>query len=52
MFAPCKKSNDKLKQHIKRQKYYFAYKGLLVKFMVFSVVIYGCDSWTVKKAEC
>ena len=24
----------------------------LVKAMVFPVVIYGCDSWTVKKAEC
>ena len=24
----------------------------LVKAMVFSVVIYGCDSWTLKKAEC
>ena len=24
----------------------------LVKVMVFPVVIYGCDSWTVKKAEC
>ena len=24
----------------------------LVKFMVFPVVIYGCESWTVKKAEC
>ena len=24
----------------------------LVKAMVFPVVIYGCDSWTVKKTEC
>ena len=24
----------------------------LVKAMVFSVVVYGCQSWTVKKAEC
>ena len=24
----------------------------LVKAMVFPVVIYGCESWTVKKAEC
>ena len=24
----------------------------LVKAMVFSVVIYGCESWTIKKAEC
>ena len=26
-------------------------KVCLVKAMVFSVVMYGCDSWTVKKAE-
>ena len=24
----------------------------LVKAMVFPVIIYGCESWTVKKAEC
>ena len=24
----------------------------LVKAMVFPVVIYGCESWTVKKTEC
>ena len=24
----------------------------LVKAMVFPVVMYGCDSWTVKQAEC
>ena len=27
-------------------------KGRLVKAMVFPVVMYGCESWTVKKAEC
>ena len=26
-------------------------KGRLVKAMVFSVVMYGCESWTIKKAE-
>ena len=25
---------------------------VLVKAMVFPVVMYGCESWTVKKAEC
>ena len=35
-----------------KQKYYFANKGRLVKSMVFPVVMYGCESWTVKKAEC
>ena len=27
-------------------------KVRLVKAMVFPVVVYGCDSWTIKKAEC
>ena len=27
-------------------------KVCLVKSMVFPVVMYGCESWTVKKAEC
>ena len=27
-------------------------KVLLVKAMVFPVVMYGCDSWTIHKAEC
>ena len=30
----------------------FLTKVHLVKAMVFPVVIYGCESWTVKKAEC
>ena len=27
-------------------------KVRLVKAMVFTVVMYGCESWTLKKAEC
>ena len=27
-------------------------KVYLIKTMVFPVVMYGCESWTVKKAEC
>ena len=27
-------------------------KVRIVKAMVFPVVMYGCESWTVKKAEC
>ena len=30
----------------------FPIKVHLVKAMVFPVVMYGCESWTVKKAEC
>ena len=36
---------------ILKSRHYFANKGL-VKAMVFPVVMYGCESWTVKKAEC
>ena len=32
------------------QRHYFAKKGL-VKAMVFPVVMYGCESWTMKKTE-
>ena len=49
--APWKKSYDKPRQHIKRQRHHFANKVHLVK-MVFPVVMYGCESWTIKKAEC
>ena len=27
-------------------------KVRIIKVMVFPVVIYGCESWTIKKAEC
>ena len=27
-------------------------KVCIVKTIVFPVVVYGCESWTVKKAEC
>ena len=40
-----------MRQHIKKQRYYFANKVHLVKVMVFPVIMYGCESWTVKKAE-
>ena len=39
------------RQHIKKQRHYFANEGPLVKTMVFPVVMYGCESWTVKKAK-
>ena len=27
-------------------------KASLVKYMIFLVVMYGCESWTIKKTEC
>ena len=43
MLAPCKKSYDQSRQHIKKQSHYFANKIHLVKTMVFPVVMYGCE---------
>ena len=47
-----KKSSDKPRQHIKKHRHYFVNKVHLVKAMVFPVVMNGCESWTIKKAEC
>ena len=45
--TPWKKSYDKPRQHIKKQPT----KLHLVKAMVSPVVMYGYESWTIKKAE-
>ena len=37
---------------LKRRDVTFSTKVHLVKAMVFLVVMYGCESWTVKKVEC
>ena len=49
--APWKKSYDKPRQHIKKQSHYFANKGPSSKSFGFSEVMYGCESWTITKAE-
>ena len=49
--APWKKSYDQPRLHIKKQRHYFAKKVHLVKAMVFPLVMYGCESWTIKKTE-
>ena len=51
MLTPWKDSYDQPRQHITKQRHYFANTVRLVKAMVFPVVMYGCESWTVKKAE-
>ena len=43
---------DQPRQHIKKQRNHFADKKCLVKAMVFPVVMYRFESWTIKKAEC
>ena len=46
-----KESYDQPRQHIKKQRHYFASKGLSSQGYGFSSVMYGCESWTIKKAE-
>ena len=52
MLTTWKESYDQPRQNIKKQRHYFVKKVHLVKAMVFPVVMYGCESWTIKKAEC
>ena len=52
MVASWKKSYNQTRQHIKKQRHHFATKVHIVKAMIFPVVMYGCKSWTVNKAEC
>ena len=52
--APWKKSNDKLRQYIhifKIRDITLPTKDHTIKATVFPVVMYGCESWTIKKAE-
>ena len=50
--APWKQSCDKLRYHIKKQRYYLAYKGSSSQSCgFFPVVMYRCERWTIKKAE-
>ena len=46
--APWKEIYDKPRQHIS-QKHHFADKGLFVQAMVFPVLMYRSESWTIKK---
>ena len=46
-----RKAMTNLDQCIKKQKHYFRNNICLVQAMVFPVVMYGCESWTIKKAE-
>ena len=51
MLTLWKQSYDQLRQHTKKHRHSFANKVHLVKPMVFPVVMYGCECWTIKKAE-
>ena len=51
MFTPWKESYEKPRQHIKNRDITLPTKLHLLKAMVLPVVMYGCESWTTKKAE-
>ena len=51
MLAPWKKIYDKPRQHIKNRDITLLTKVHIVKAMVFPVVMYRCENWTIKKAE-
>ena len=52
MPASWKESHDKPRRHIKKQRHHLLTKVRIIKAMVFLVVMYGIESWTIKKAEC
>ena len=56
MLAPWKKSYDQPREHIinvfLKQRHYFADKGPSSQTMAFPVVLYECENWTIKKAQC
>ena len=52
MLNPWKESYDQPRCIFKSRDITLPTKVCLVKAMVFPVVMYGCESWTVKKAEC
>ena len=52
LLATWKNNYDKPRQCIKKQRHHFANKGLYNQSCGFPVVMYGCESWTIKKAEC
>ena len=47
-----RKTMTNLDSKLKGRDITLSTKVCLVKVMVFPVVMYGCESWTVKKAEC
>ena len=49
---PWKESYDQPRQNIKKQRHYFVNKGPSSQGYCFSSSPVGCESWTIKKAEC
>ena len=51
MLPPRKKSYDQPREYIKKQRHHFANKGLYSQSEGFSIVMYGSQTWTIKKTE-
>ena len=51
MLTPWKESYDQPSSMLKSRDFTLQTKVHLVKAMIFLVVMYGCESWTVKKSE-
>ena len=49
---PGRKATTNLNGVLKSRDTILPTKVCIVKAMVFPVVMYGCESWTIKKAEC
>ena len=49
---PGRKAMTNLDSILKSRDITLPTKVCIVKAMVFPVVMYGCESWTIKKAEC
>ena len=49
MLALWEEIYDKTRQCIKKQRHHFADKVHILKATVFPIVMYGCESWTLKK---
>ena len=53
MLAPWKEGYDQPRQHIKKSRdITLLTKVHPVKALYFPIVMYGCESWTIKKTEC
>ena len=52
MLTLWKENYDQPRQIIKKQSHFLPTKVHLVKAIVFPVVTYGCESWTIEKSEC
>ena len=49
--VPWNKTYDQTRQYIKNKRHYFANKSLSIQGYDFSIIMYACESWTIKKAE-